>query len=81
VMLAAMWNDMLNLVVDAAKRSKGQDGPSLKAALEGTNNFKGMMSNYSFSPTKHDGLDPRAVTIAYVLGVKDNIRMRVPGMP
>jgi len=81
VMLAAMWNDMLNLVVDVAKRSKGQDGDSLKAALEDTKNFKGMMSSYSFSPTQHDGLDPRAVTIAYVLGVQDNIRRRVPGMP
>ncbi|HEY4773368.1 MAG TPA: ABC transporter substrate-binding protein [Xanthobacteraceae bacterium] len=81
VMLAAMWNDMLNLVVDVVKRSKGRDGDSIKAALEDTKNFKGMMSSYSFSPARHDGLEPSAVTIAYVLGVQDNIRTRVPGMP
>jgi hypothetical protein len=40
-----------------------------------------MSSNYSFSAGRHDGLDPRAVTIAYVLGAQDNIRVRVPGMP
>ncbi len=81
VMLAGMWNDMLNIVVEAVKRSKEHDGASLKAALEGTKNVKGMMSTYSFSPTQHDGLDSKDVTIAYVLGVQDNIRRRVAGMP
>ena len=81
IYLAAMWDDMLRIVVAAATRSKGKDADSLKAALEGTKNFKGLMSTYSFSPTIHDGIDPKGATIAYVLGVQEFIRRRVPGMP
>ena len=81
VFLSAMWVDMLNLVGDAVKRAKGNDGEALKAALEDTKNFKGMISRYTFSPTDHDGFQPEGVTIAYVLGAVNTIRLRVPGMP
>ncbi len=81
VYLSAMWVDMLNLVGDSVKRAAGTDGTAMKAALEHTKNFKGMISTYSFSPSEHDGFRPNDVTIAYALGVVNNIRLRVPGMP
>jgi len=81
VELSAMWDDMLHIVVDAVSRAKSQDGDALKAALEETRNFKGMLANFSFSPDNHDAFPPSAITIAYVLGGTDNIRRRVPGMP
>lgn len=77
--IAALWDDTLRLLFDAARRAKSFDGADLKAALEDTRNFKGMMSTYSFSPDKHEGFDPKAISLAYVLGSDTYIRERVPG--
>jgi branched-chain amino acid transport system substrate-binding protein len=77
--IAALWDDTLRLVVDAAKRAKSTRGEDLKIALENTRNFQGMMSNYSFSPEKHEGFDPKDISLAYVLGSDTYIRTLVPG--
>jgi branched-chain amino acid transport system substrate-binding protein len=80
VEISALWDDTAHLVVDVLKRATSTNGDALKTALEQTKGFKGMISTYSFAPDKHDGLNPADITIAYALGVVDNIRVRVPGM-
>jgi branched-chain amino acid transport system substrate-binding protein len=81
VPLAFQWTDTLHLLTDALRRAKSKDGDAIKAALEATANFKGMQSTYSFAPGKHDGMDPRDVTIAYATKVDDVFYLRVPDAP
>jgi branched-chain amino acid transport system substrate-binding protein len=80
VLLSVQWQDTLSLVVQAIKRAKSKNGDDLKKALEETS-YKGMMSNFSFGPDKHDGIDPAAVTISYATKVDDVFSMRVPDAP
>ncbi|MGE0735027.1 MAG: ABC transporter substrate-binding protein [Alphaproteobacteria bacterium] len=80
-MISGVWDDALRLLVDAVGRAKSKSGDDIKAALEATNNFKGMMSTYTFSPTKHDGFEIKNVTLAYSMGAVNNIRIRIPNAP
>jgi len=80
-MISGVWDDGLRLLVDAVGRAKSKSGDDIKAALEATENFKGMMSTYTFTPTKHDGYDIKNVTLAYSMGAVNNIRIRVPNAP
>jgi branched-chain amino acid transport system substrate-binding protein len=80
-MISGVWDDSLRFVLHAVAKAKSKDGDAIKAAIESTAEFKGMMSTYSFSPTKHDGFDPKDVTIAYSMGAVDFIRKRVPNAP
>lgn len=75
--IAALWDDTIRLVVDAAKRARSTSGDDIKAALEATRGFKGLVSEYSFGPDKHDGLDPASLTLAYVIGSEPHVRVRV----
>lgn len=80
-MISGVWDDALRATLDAVKRATGKDGHAIKAALESTSSFKGMMSTYSFSATKRDGFDPKDVTIAYAMGADNFIRRRIPNAP
>jgi branched-chain amino acid transport system substrate-binding protein len=80
VLLAVQWQDTMSLVVEAIKRAKSKNGEALKKALEETT-YKGMMSNFTFGPDKHDGIDPAAVTISYATRVDDVFSLRVPDAP
>jgi branched-chain amino acid transport system substrate-binding protein len=77
--IAALWDDTIRLLIEAAKRAKSLDGDGIKTALEATTH-KGMISDFTFSPTKHDGLDPKALTLAYVIGNEPHVRVRVRGL-
>lgn len=77
--IAALWDDTIRLLAEAAKRAKGTSGDEIKSALEAAT-FKGMVSDFTFSATKHDGLDPKALTLAYVIGSEAHVRVRVPGL-
>ena len=76
--IAALWDDTIRLVVDAASRAKSAGGDGIKAALEETKGFKGLISDFSFAPDKHDGLAPEALALAYVIGPEPHVRVRVP---
>lgn len=77
--IAALWDDTIRLLVEAARRARGASGDEIRSALESTN-FKGMISNFTFSATKHDGLEPNALALAYVIGSETHVRVRVPGL-
>jgi branched-chain amino acid transport system substrate-binding protein len=77
--VAALWDDTIRLLAEAAKRAKSTSGDDVKNALEASN-FKGMISDFTFSPTKHDGMDPKALTLAYAIGLEPHVRVRVPGL-
>ena len=77
--IAALWDDTIRLLIDAAKRAKSTGGDDIKAALEATT-FKGMVSQFTFNPTKHDGLDPKALALASVIGTETHVRARVRGL-
>ena len=77
----ALWEDTLRLLVDAIKRANSTDPDAIKAALEQTSGFKGMVSTYSFGPAKHDAMERSAMTIAYATGVEDHIKTRIPDAP
>jgi branched-chain amino acid transport system substrate-binding protein len=77
--IAALWDDTIRLLIEATKRAKSLDGDGIKTALEATTH-KGMISDFTFSPTKHDGLDPKALTLAYVIGNEPHVRVRVRGL-
>lgn len=79
-MISGVWDDALRLVVHAVAKAKSKDGDAVKAVLEATGEYKGLMSTYSFSATKHDGFNPGDVTIAYSMGAADFIRLRVPNV-
>jgi hypothetical protein len=57
--IAALWDDTVRLLIDATKRAKCTSGDDIRAALEATHGFKGMVSEVSFGPDKPDDLDSR----------------------
>lgn len=81
VFISALWDDAVRLYLDAVKRAGSKEIPAVKAALEQTKNFKGIISTYSFSADHRDGFDRRDATIAYTLDVKNHIRKRLPDAP
>ncbi|HUU26011.1 MAG TPA: ABC transporter substrate-binding protein [Methyloceanibacter sp.] len=80
-MISAVWFDAMNALAAAVKGAKSKKGEAIRAALERIKGYKGLMSTYTFSPTDHDGFDPRDTTLAFALGVKRSIRLRVPNAP
>ena len=57
--------DSLQLVLRAMEQA-GTDRARLRAALEGIRNFVGVTGVFDFSPTDHNGLDRRAVTMVQI---------------
>jgi branched-chain amino acid transport system substrate-binding protein len=45
----------------------GSDRAGVRAAIESTRNFVGISGVFDFSPTDHNGLDRRAVTMIQVV--------------
>jgi len=58
--------DAVQLVVRALEKA-GPDRAGVRAAIEGTRNFVGITGVFDFSPTDHNGLDRRAVTMIQVV--------------
>jgi branched-chain amino acid transport system substrate-binding protein len=78
VNISALWDDALRMTVDAVRRAGGTDGDAIRSALEATTNFKGLISTYSFSKTRHDGFEPKDIAIAFATKVEKHIRRRIP---
>ena len=78
VNISAMWDDALRITTDAVRRAPSLDGEALRQALEATTNFKGLISTFSFSKTRHDGFEAKDLTIAYATHVDKHIRRRIP---
>jgi ABC-type branched-subunit amino acid transport system substrate-binding protein len=78
VNISALWDDALKLTFEAVKRANSTQGDALKASLEKTRDFKGLISTYSFSESRHDGFDARDITIAFATNVDRHIRRRIP---
>jgi branched-chain amino acid transport system substrate-binding protein len=81
IMSAAPWDDAIRAVVEALNRTGAKSGDDIKAALEASPPFHGILTTYTFGPQKHDGYDERDIAIAYALGVDRAIRLRVPEAP
>jgi branched-chain amino acid transport system substrate-binding protein len=58
--------DAIKLVAAAIEKS-GADRARVRAALEQTRNFVGITGVFDFSPTDHNGLDLRAVTMIQIV--------------
>ncbi|MBI4241752.1 MAG: ABC transporter substrate-binding protein [Candidatus Rokubacteria bacterium] len=58
--------DAIKLVA-AAMEKAGTDRAKVRAAIETTRNFVGITGVFDFSPTDHNGLDRRAVTMIQIL--------------
>ncbi len=54
-------------LVAAALAKAGPDRAKLRTAIEGTRNFVGITGVFDFSPTDHNGLDHRAVTMVTIV--------------
>lgn len=78
VNISALWDDALKLTFEAVKRANSTQGDALKASLEQTRDFKGLISSYSFSQSRHDGFEARDITIAFATNVDRHIRRRIP---
>ena len=81
IFISATWDDSLRLLTDAVKRAKSTNGEAIRAALEDTRNFKGLITTYNFSKAQHDGHDPKDVSISYIMDIDNFIRRRLPTMP
>lgn len=57
--------DALWLVLRAMETA-GPDRAAIRTAIEGTRNFVGITGIFNFSPTDHNGLDVRAVTMVRI---------------
>jgi branched-chain amino acid transport system substrate-binding protein len=57
--------DALWLVLRAMETA-GPDRAAIRTAIEGTRNFVGITGVFNFSPTDHNGLDTRAVTMVRI---------------
>jgi len=58
--------DAIKLVSGAMERA-GTDRAKVRAAIETTRNFVGITGVFDFSPTDHNGLDRRAVTMIQIV--------------
>lgn len=58
--------DAVQLVVGALGKA-GADRAGVRAAIESTRNFVGITGVFDFSPTDHNGLDRRAVTMIRIV--------------
>jgi len=58
--------DAVQLVVRAMERA-GTDRAGVRSAIEGTRNFYGITGVFDFSPSDHNGLDRRAVTMIQIV--------------
>jgi branched-chain amino acid transport system substrate-binding protein len=58
--------DAVQLVVKAIEKA-GADRARVRAAIESTRNFIGISGIFDFSPTDHNGLDRRAVTMVEIV--------------
>ena len=58
--------DAIQLVLRAAEKA-GPDRARVRAAIESTRNFVGITGVFDFSPTDHNGLDRRAVTMTQIV--------------
>lgn len=58
--------DAIKLVAGAMERA-GTDRAKVRAAIEMTKNFVGITGVFDFSPTDHNGLDRRAVTMIQIV--------------
>ena len=58
--------DAVKLVAAAIEKA-GADRARVRAALEQTKNFVGITGVFDFSPTEHNGLDRRAVTMIQIV--------------
>jgi branched-chain amino acid transport system substrate-binding protein len=65
---AALGYDTVYLLVDAVKRANGTDSAAVKAALEGTKDFKGITGSITFGADVH--VPQKGVTIIDVEGGK-----------
>jgi branched-chain amino acid transport system substrate-binding protein len=57
--------DAVQLVLKALEKA-GPDRAKVRAAIEGTRNFVGITGVFDFSPSDHNGLDRRAVTMIQI---------------
>jgi branched-chain amino acid transport system substrate-binding protein len=78
VNISALWDDAMRMTFDAVKRAGSTDGDAIRSALQATTNFKGLISTFSFAKNKHDGFDPKDITIAFATKVDNHIRRRIP---
>jgi branched-chain amino acid transport system substrate-binding protein len=77
-----VWADQIRVYANAVKRAGTTDSEKVRVALEATKGFKGFLSNYSFSPTNHDGMRLEDLTIVYPASVQRNaIFKRAPDAP
>jgi len=58
--------DAVRLVVKAMEKA-GPDRAKVRGAIESTRNFVGITGVFDFSPTDHNGLDRRAVTLVQIV--------------
>jgi branched-chain amino acid transport system substrate-binding protein len=76
--------DFLYLLKAVAEQEKSLDSDKLKAALDNTRGFKGLIGSFSFTPTSHAGVPLEDITLASVASGRDPrsisaLRERAPG--
>ena len=64
IMNAGIWYDMIRLYALAVEKVGSQDPNAIKAFLEGTSKYDGLVSKYSFSKTNHDGFNIADMAVA-----------------
>jgi branched-chain amino acid transport system substrate-binding protein len=77
-----IWADTLRMYINAVKIAGTTESEKIKTVLEAIKNFKGLLSNYSFSPTNHDGMRLEDLSIIYPVSIQRNaIYKRAPDAP
>ena len=81
VEICALWQDTVQVLVDAIRRAGSADPEAIRAALEKTSDIPGFVTTYSYGPGKHDAMQQSALTIAYATGIEDHVKTRIPDAP
>ena len=79
--VCALWQDTIQLLVDAIRRANTTDPEAIRSALEKTSDFRGLVASYSYGPGRQDAMQQSGLTIAYATGVEDHIKTRIPDAP
>jgi branched-chain amino acid transport system substrate-binding protein len=68
---AAPYYDFLHLLKAVVESEKSFDPPVIRRAFNATTGYQGLVGNYSFTPTKHTGLEQSALCMVTVLSLRD----------
>lgn len=74
---AAPYYDFIYLLKHGVETAKSFDPEKVKAVLDNTKGFKGMLGNMSFTATNHSGLGADDVVLASIASAKDPKSMSI----